>query len=425
MLPVCFPIRLKSPSPQPLASFFADVISGWTVQSDQSATDKSGLMSSDLQIAKINETSFTMEHKMALLEVSQSDAKTVGNPQYYLSTDADYYWNHATTTVKSSVNFTSQTNIPYNSSNTLYYIIKSGSTSTTIASTNDYTNADNDGNSWSETYSNITEGAYYEYTPTVNMTYVYHSSYTLELTDVLYSDGALSKLNSTAIQTYSSRTAIGLVFSLSPSSTDQSNGWTHGYVWALKNAVENIQWQSFSTTALINTAVVPSGITSDKEGYTKTHAIKNYAVNNYGSLTSGNYTAVYYALNYGVAYPSNSSGWFLQSCGQMYDIAVNIGGLSSSVNVESDRIRWAATNAGTTAVTNFNAKLNILINAGQSSNTSTITIDSGSSRSGFFTSSERSATNAYEQYFVGYSDTYPVTKATDNNRWMVRPVLAF
>ena len=366
-----------------------------------------------------------MAHQMGLAQINQSDAKTVGNPQYYLSTDANYVWNHATTTVRSSVNFTSKTNIPYNNSNTLYYIVKSGSSSTTVSTANDYASADNNGNSWSKTYSNVTAGTHYESTPTVGMTYVTHSSYTLEITDVLYSDGALSKLNASAISNYSSRTAIGLVFSISPTSTDRTHGWTHGYVWALKNAATNIQWQSFATTALITSAVAPANITSDKEGYTKTYQIKNYAVTNYGSLTSSNYTAVYYALNYGVAYPNNSSGWFLQSCGQMYDIAVNIGNLSSSVNVLSDRIKWADGSAGTTAVTNFNSKLQILINAGQSSNVTLITIGSGSDRSGFFTSSERSATNVYEQYFVVYSDTYPVAKATDRNRWIIRPVLAF
>ena len=366
-----------------------------------------------------------MVHKMGLAKINQSAAKTVGNPQYYLSTDANYTWNHATTTVKSSINFTSKTNIPLNISNTLYYIVKSGTASTTISSSNDYASADNYGNSWSKTYSSITEGTYIDYTPVVNMTYVTHSSYTLAITDVLYSDGALSKLNASAISNYSNRTAIGIVFSTSPSNTDRTHGWTHGYVWALKNAATNIQWQSFATTALITSSVVPASITSDKEGYTKTHQIKNYAITNYGNLTSSNYTAVYYALNYGVACPSGSSGWFLQSCGQMYDIAVNLGGLSASVNVLSDRVRWADNNAGTSAVNVFNSKLQTIINAGQSSNASLITIISGNSQSGFFTSSEYSATNVYEQYFVVYSDIYPVSKASDRSRWMVRPVLAF
>ena len=66
MLLICDLDLLYLPSTRIFGSFLANVISGWEVKDNQS----SGTESSDLQVAKVNGTTFTMEHMMALINVN-------------------------------------------------------------------------------------------------------------------------------------------------------------------------------------------------------------------------------------------------------------------------------------------------------------------------------------------------------------------
>jgi NAD(P)H-nitrite reductase len=56
------------------------------------------------------------------------------------------------------------------------------------------------------------------------------------------------------------------------------------------------------------------------DGYTETHLI-----NNTYTISPTNYPVFYYALNYNVATPQGSSGWYLPSIGQWYSVIVNLG----------------------------------------------------------------------------------------------------
>ena len=73
----------------------------------------------------------------------------------------------------------------------------------------------------------------------------------------------------------------------------------------------------------------------NKDGYSETQAIKNNR-----TLSTSSYPAFYYALNYGTsnesettAYtaPKGSSGWFLPSVGQWWDILTNLGQMPTKV----------------------------------------------------------------------------------------------
>ncbi len=125
-----------------MASFFADVIDNWSVATDQSTDIKS----SDLQIAKMSDSLFTMTHQMGLLKGSIPNATTADNVivydgNTYNSSASGEKWtrisNECTTiTWNASTTFTSSTNKPYNdtSNKILYYIAKPADNTISISS---------------------------------------------------------------------------------------------------------------------------------------------------------------------------------------------------------------------------------------------------------------------------------------------------
>ena len=136
------------------------------------------------------------------------------------------------------------------------------------------------------------------------------------------------------------RKTIGIVFSNTTSTTDQANGWTHGYAMALKNAVaysSGVTWSINTSTSEFTDYSAWASMVADKDGYTKTNTIKT----KYSSTLSSNYPAFYKALGYGTSQISgtsqyaaptatNNSGWYLPSIGQWYDICVNLGGMTAT-----------------------------------------------------------------------------------------------
>jgi|WetSurMetagenome_2_1015567.scaffolds.fasta_scaffold02937_3 uncharacterized protein (TIGR02145 family) len=157
---------------------------------------------------------------------------------------------------------------------------------------------------------------------------------------------------------------IGVVFSKKTSAIDKAHGWTHGYAMALTNATSPISTYVWgpSVTEENGVDILNDGkvnyiyqwynndsyttFITDKEGYCETHAISNTR----SSTLKSNYPAFYYALNYGTTNengttafttPIGSSGWFLPSVGQWWDILINLGGLSTNVTKSSEGwCRW-------------------------------------------------------------------------------------
>lgn len=160
--------------------------------------------------------------------------------------------------------------------------------------------------------------------------------------EYLFSDGTWG-----TIANNSTKTPIAVIFGLSPSATDKGYGWTNGYAMALKNAATKIIWASSSakyvdkylrTDTPDNTY---AGWLIDMDGYTATQMI----INNTGDYSSSTYPACYYAVNYAtiksVTTPNTTSGWFLPSRGQLYQIAANLGGLSGSGSVSGTTIKYS------------------------------------------------------------------------------------
>jgi len=162
--------------------------------------------------------------------------------------------------------------------------------------------------------------------------------------DYYFSDGSWGTLADHATTTV---WPIGVIFSNFTSDIDKKHGWTHGYAMALTNAATNYAtktciWgpatgengETFTDTYGTYTynwysEESYSSFITDKDGYIETQAVKSNR-----TLSSSSYPAFYYALNYassGTTYaaPSVSSGWYLPSIGQLYDIISNLGGITS------------------------------------------------------------------------------------------------
>jgi len=141
--------------------------------------------------------------------------------------------------------------------------------------------------------------------------------------DYYYSDGNWSD---GTVAPISGKTLIGIVFSTRISSQEQAKGYTHGYVMALKdaNSGSTTTWGSYGTDTSLPNYTTCAGYYGDlSSGYVGTYT-------NGMASNSTSYPAFYYAKNYSVTAPSNSSGWYLPSPGQWWDVMTNLGGVNLS-----------------------------------------------------------------------------------------------
>ena len=199
-------------------------------------------------------------------------------------------------------------------------------------------------------------------------------------TTYLYSDGTWG----TAIPASTANPhVIGVVFSGATSAADQRRGWSHGYALALKNAkapTAGVAWGAQGTSDPTTTyTTLWTDLRDDKNGYTETKYIQTNR-----TPTASSYPAFYYALNYGTtnvagtttyaAPTSGTSGWYLPSYGQFYDICVNLGGMSATpTNTSSANISWSnSTNTFSSLCANgINTPLNNLKTQGYTVDTFT------------------------------------------------------
>ena len=152
--------------------------------------------------------------------------------------------------------------------------------------------------------------------------------------------------------------AIGIVFSNMTSNTDYNNGYKKGYVLALKNAASGVVWanggyynsdapglQNDNTWALMS---------SDLDGLTETNQLKAYGLSSY--------PAANYAVNYSVAAPSASSGWYLPSSGQWYQICTNLCGINGAISSTTDKFGhyWYYADKSGVAAATLNSAMSVV-----------------------------------------------------------------
>jgi hypothetical protein len=165
--------------------------------------------------------------------------------------------------------------------------------------------------------------------------------------DYYYSDGNWSD---GTVAPISGKTVIGIVFSTRISSQEQAKGYTHGYVIALTdaNSGNSTTWGSYGTDTSLPNYTTCAGFYSDlSSGYVGTYT-------NSMASNSTSYPAFYYAKNYSVTAPSNSSGWYLPSAGQWWDLIANLGGVNLSSYQSSSDYYFAIS---TTALSTINGHI--------------------------------------------------------------------
>lgn len=203
----------------------------------------------------------------------------------------------------------------------------------------------------------------------------------------------------------------------------------HGLVMALTNASSSdCQWGNYgideNSSGVVGTPFQDNTSTLRKQynnvdGYGETHWIlKNYS----GADLQDTYTAFYHASRYGTgdsgtakyAAPANTTGWFIPSMGQWWDILSYLGGIKLDEYRGSGNQVAAISGAALTAVDNMNKYLEKISDATMFS-TGTC----------FWSSSEDSSNLACYVDFGSSGDLYLYDRSKDYSYVKVRCVFAF
>ena len=436
-------------------SFFADGISAFTPQLDQSTTDK--FISSDLQIAKgyvsVSDNismQFEMTHAMGLAQFELGTKYSVGE-EYYLSTDNTYRWFDGATATSSFATGGYQPYC-YATSNYLFWV-KPG-TATSINSAAELTDSWENALTFNVAANTISnkQTAYSARTTSGSST-----QYTLQVGDYLYSDGSFAHSNSMPTAT-AARHPIAVVFSTTTSSTDNAAGYKSGYAIALASAGARLTWCKSGIGAAstsVNSAVTTlDAAKTDLDGRTKTNVVVSRS-----DFSKANYPSFYYATHFGTseiglrtgtgsssseasggsagyAAPTGTtvknSGWYLGSIGQYYLVAKNLGGNIDNPNNStwtegSSHNQWYVSDA---SQANRNA-LEAIFAKGSSSWAPSFGMpwSSGQYDTWYWTSSEFSASYGFLVNW-NYSGVfilggYLAKSNSDTGNRGVRPVIAF
>ena len=196
----------------------------------------------------------------------------------------------------------------------------------------------------------------------------------------------------------------------------------HGFVMALTNASERCRWGEYNKDENSDGSDgTPFKDNTDKlnkqynnvDGYAETHWMFDKFKN--GGYNQETYKAFTVARSYNVATPDNTTGWFIPSMGQWWDILSNLGGIDLSNYQNNDRDGYTyISNAAPIAVDNINVYL------GKVNGATTFSLDTY-----FWSSSEYSGGLACNVYFYGRGNLYLYYDFKDSTDGRVRCVLAF
>lgn len=176
---------------------------------------------------------------------------------------------------------------------------------------------------------------------------------TAKVGDYLFSDGTWGALGESSSWT-SSHYPIAVIFSNNPTATDRAAGYTHGYAVAIASAGAQLAWAAegaYGATHQVqdNLLTTLEAAKTDLDGRTETAKIVALS-----DFSKENYPSVYYATHFGTAEigltdnsfsgtnfsslesetynssgfaaPTGTSGWFLGSIGQYWELAKCLGG---------------------------------------------------------------------------------------------------
>lgn len=196
----------------------------------------------------------------------------------------------------------------------------------------------------------------------------------------------------------------------------------HGLVMALTNASEGCRWGDYYKDENSDGSDgTPFKDNTDKlnkqynnvDGYAETHWMFDKLKN--GGYNQETYKAFTVARSYNVATPDNTTGWFIPSIGQWWDILSNLSGINLSEYQDNSQAgSTSISGAAQTAVNNMNKYLDKISGA---------TIFSKDTY--FWSSSEYSSYNACSVYFSSGGDLYLSNNGKNDTFYRVRCVLAF
>ena len=310
--------------------FFADAIANWKIATDQSTPDK--MNACDLQIGKATldedgcSVSFEMEHAMGLAEITLG-AKTFDN-NYYLSNYKPYTWKNGTTTFHAYAGISGHSF--YKVADYRYVALVKPGITTDFSCSSTTTEPD----SWTGNVSvKPAANGVDRVTATSKRTSWPDIPYTMDVGDIYYSDGAITKPEDISAARTNGKTPIGVIGYLG------NNKWTesgtgsgyggHALVMCLKNIDSNgttdigarYRWYSSNEDCQFTKVDTGDKIrgSSDKDygsGYKETVAK--------GSAFEAANAAKNYTL---LPAPRNKcTGWFLPSAGQYYAVMSQLGG---------------------------------------------------------------------------------------------------
>ncbi|BCS86105.1 hypothetical protein prwr041_19980 [Prevotella herbatica] len=232
--------------------------------------------------------------------------------------------------------------------------------------------------------------------------------------DIYYSDGTYSN------NYYASKTPIGIIVSTNSVYCEATSGYGHGLVMALTEAISSgCSWGDAS----VNESVLRDNPTlnvayTDNSGLTNTKAIAS--AHTLSSTVQTGYPAFYYAYvayKSNVAAPASSSGWFLPSAGQWWDViekAEKKYGYTADLLNQHNNTGIAYLNS--TETNQAYSSLNTLMNNSGANYTALI--------SSFYWCSSEMNGDIWRYNFVS-TDYLLCSGSKDNTNWYVRPFLAF
>lgn len=283
---------------------------------------------------------------------------------------------------------------------------------------------------------------------------------TAKVGDYLFSDGTWGALGESSSWT-SSHYPIAVIFSNKTSATDRAAGYTHGYAVAIASAGAQLSWAAegaYGATHQVqdNLLTTLEAAKTDLDGRTETAKIVALS-----DFSKENYPSVYYATHFGTAEigltnnsnvseykkdseesttynssgfaaPSGTSGWFLGSIGQYWEIAKNLGtGYSenSTFELDGNRISGSVETNKNELVVRFSAAKSVYTQTDNTEQSYAMPWNLYEYETWYWSSSEFSATNSFNVSWGSNNIFYlyhgRIKTNTDMRNRGVRPMIAF
>ncbi len=401
--------------------YSASLPSSWSVKSDQSTSNETDYGASDLLYASntfaygggsSNKLQYTHETAKVVINIVKANDVTSASSVKSVTIGA------TSTPISLSGNVGSNGAITATTASTGSITPYQQSTPSSASDAATYTALVIPQDMNGKQFINVTVGSNtYCYKPTSSTMlqggYEYDYNITIPSAETYYfSDGTCGKLADNQ-----GKTPIAVVFSNRVSAEEQAKGY-HNYAIALNDVSNSTYiWGPYSDcnsytyandTKLLNETELSEYYSDLSSGYDATYTDNIFS----GGMANNSYPAFQAAKNYSnlVATPPNSSGWYLPSMGQWWDVIANLGKLDlSSYQTNGDNGKEIST---TTALNNINSCFKA---AG----------GNGLMTAWYWSSSEYSYNLADRIYFCTSYVYLHFNYKSDYNVYYVRAVIAF